>query len=318
MAGAVSELVADTARICISKEKLNSPPSRADGIDAATEEKLRLYGATIIQKAGMLLRLPQIIIASAAVLFHRLYFEKSFADIDVTAGAGAALFLAAKVEERARKLADVVLALHRVEVREDGAYAGGPAPKIDKESKDYSRLKKRVSAAENHILQAHAYQCDVEHAHKFFLEYCRQMGKTDAMIKLARQGWGHLNDILLSPMYSIYHPSDLAAMCLLLASRELKVKMPSSPPWWEVLDADQAQARWLASRLLEMHRREGPPASVEVQKRKANELATAHQTLQTPQSSPGPMPSPPSDEDAATKADSDSPPQTLKVARLVE
>eukprot|EP00971_Amphidinium_carterae_P304557 6052195-Amphidinium_carterae.1 len=38
MAGAVSELVADTARICISKEKLNSPPSRADGIDAATED----------------------------------------------------------------------------------------------------------------------------------------------------------------------------------------------------------------------------------------------------------------------------------------
>mmetsp|Transcript_34685 Transcript_34685/g.80966 ORF Transcript_34685/g.80966 Transcript_34685/m.80966 type:complete len:321 (+) Transcript_34685:49-1011(+) len=303
MPASLAKLVTDATRIRIPIERLECSPSSEDGIDAATEEKLRHYGATLIQKAGVLLRMPQLFIASAAVFFHRLYFEKSFAEVEVKAAAGAALFLAGKVEERVRKLSDVVLALYRVEVREDSPeFAGGPAPKIDKESKDYSKLKRRVSDAENLILQVHAYNCDgvTEHAHKYFLEYCRQIGKSPAMSALAQHAWGHLNDTLISPICCIYHPSDLAAMGLLLASRDLKMKLPSRPPWWEVFDADRKQVLLLASELIKMHRRAGPPTYVQISKGSKAPGASA------PVSSPGPMASPSDDEAPPANADSDT------------
>jgi hypothetical protein len=41
----------------LADEALLNSPSRADGIDAETEFRLRLYGAELIQEGGMLLKL---------------------------------------------------------------------------------------------------------------------------------------------------------------------------------------------------------------------------------------------------------------------
>lgn len=38
-----------------SEEELNNSPSKADGVDAATEYELRLYGAELVADAGILL-----------------------------------------------------------------------------------------------------------------------------------------------------------------------------------------------------------------------------------------------------------------------
>lgn len=43
-------------------EKLNSTPSHLDGLDAETETDLRILGCELIQTAGILLKLPQVII----------------------------------------------------------------------------------------------------------------------------------------------------------------------------------------------------------------------------------------------------------------
>ena len=49
--------------------------------------------------ASPLLRLPQVVLASAQVMFHRFYARRSLARMDPGAIASAALFLASKVEE---------------------------------------------------------------------------------------------------------------------------------------------------------------------------------------------------------------------------
>ena len=41
----------------LSDEALATSPSAADGVDAETEFRLRVYGAELIQEGGMLLRL---------------------------------------------------------------------------------------------------------------------------------------------------------------------------------------------------------------------------------------------------------------------
>lgn len=46
----------------LPEEKLNSTPSHLDGLDAETETDLRILGCELIQTAGILLKLPQVLI----------------------------------------------------------------------------------------------------------------------------------------------------------------------------------------------------------------------------------------------------------------
>jgi hypothetical protein len=62
----------------ITDEQLANSPSRRDGFDEQAETSLRLYGCELIQEAGILLRLPQVVMATGQVLFHRFYCKKSF------------------------------------------------------------------------------------------------------------------------------------------------------------------------------------------------------------------------------------------------
>ncbi|XVF06925.1 hypothetical protein REPUB_Repub06bG0093000 [Reevesia pubescens] len=69
-----------------AKFRLNNSPSRKDGIDEATETTLRIYGYDLIQESGILLKLPQAIMATGQVIFHHFYCKKSFARFDVKVG----------------------------------------------------------------------------------------------------------------------------------------------------------------------------------------------------------------------------------------
>jgi hypothetical protein len=47
----------DAFQLCLDEELVLNTPSSRDGVDRATEDKLRIYGCELIQKAGVLLRL---------------------------------------------------------------------------------------------------------------------------------------------------------------------------------------------------------------------------------------------------------------------
>lgn len=54
-------------------EQLSTSSSQLDGVPPELESSLRFAGAQLTQAAGILLRLPQDIIAQAIVIFHRFY-----------------------------------------------------------------------------------------------------------------------------------------------------------------------------------------------------------------------------------------------------
>lgn len=54
-------------------EQLSTSSSQLDGVPADLESSLRFAGAQLTQAAGILLRLPQEIIAQAIVIFYRFY-----------------------------------------------------------------------------------------------------------------------------------------------------------------------------------------------------------------------------------------------------
>ena len=67
----------------VSKEDLANSPSRKDGISSDVEREQRIYGCEMIQEAGILLRLPQAVMATGQVLLHRFYCKVSLVAHDV-------------------------------------------------------------------------------------------------------------------------------------------------------------------------------------------------------------------------------------------
>jgi hypothetical protein len=71
----------------LTAEALAASPSRADGIDEATERELRHYCCDVVAEAAVLLRLPQVVAATAQVLVQRFYCKRSLKKFDVMVGA---------------------------------------------------------------------------------------------------------------------------------------------------------------------------------------------------------------------------------------
>lgn len=67
----------------VSKEDLKNSPSRYDGVSEEADIELRNFGTTLIQEGGTLLDVPQVVMATGQVLFHRFYCKKSMAKYDV-------------------------------------------------------------------------------------------------------------------------------------------------------------------------------------------------------------------------------------------
>ncbi|KAG5584121.1 hypothetical protein H5410_044555 [Solanum commersonii] len=86
-----------------NKEQLINSPSRKDGIDEVTETALRIDRCDLIQESGILLRLPQAVMATGQVLLHRFYCKKSFARFNVNSVAASCVWLASKLEESREK-----------------------------------------------------------------------------------------------------------------------------------------------------------------------------------------------------------------------
>lgn len=83
-------------------------PSSKDSISTELEKELRLYGGLLIQQAGILLKLPQIVMATAATLFQRFYFVTSFNHFGIRDVSAGALFLASKLEEKPARVRDII------------------------------------------------------------------------------------------------------------------------------------------------------------------------------------------------------------------
>lgn len=104
-----------TLENCLLPEaKLDLTPSQADGLDRETEIDLRILGCELIQTAGILLKLPQVAMATGQVLFQRFFYSKSFVRHSMEATAMSCVCLASKIEEAPRRIRDVINVFHHI------------------------------------------------------------------------------------------------------------------------------------------------------------------------------------------------------------
>ncbi|ONI04657.1 hypothetical protein PRUPE_6G333200 [Prunus persica] len=217
----------------LTDEQLQNSPSRKDGIDEATETTLRIYGCDLIQESGILLRLPQAVMATGQVLFHRFYCKKSFARFNVKKVAASCLWLASKLEECPKKARQVIIVFHRMECRRENL----PIEPLDPYSKKYSDLKMELSKAERHILKEMGFICHVEHPHKFISNY---LATLETPPELTQEAWNLANDSLRTTLCVRFKSEVVACGVVYAAARRFQVPLPENPPWWKAFDAEKS------------------------------------------------------------------------------
>lgn len=72
-----------TQIVLVPRKLQQRTPSIRDGLSRDTEISQRIYGCQLIQKAGVLLRLEAVTVASAQTILHRFYYRKSLKKFDV-------------------------------------------------------------------------------------------------------------------------------------------------------------------------------------------------------------------------------------------
>ncbi|GLV38229.1 uncharacterized protein CBL_12875 [Carabus blaptoides fortunei] len=254
-----------TLKNCLlPEEKLLLTPSQNDGLDRDTEIDLRIYGCELIQTAGILLKLPQVAMATGQVLLQRFYYSKSLVRHPIEHTAMACVCLASKIEEAPRRVRDVINVFHHVR-QVDSKKTLQPMI-LDQH---YITLKTQVIKAERRVLKELGFCVHIKHPHKIIVMYLQVLSyeKNLALMQLA---WNYMNDSLRTDAFVRYQPEVIACACIYLTARKLKLPLPRAPAWYLVFGVSELQIKDVCLKILRLYAR--PKPNVEALEKKVDEL----------------------------------------------
>ncbi|KAL3143954.1 hypothetical protein ABBQ32_003767 [Trebouxia sp. C0010 RCD-2024] len=266
----------------VSKEALADSPSRKDGISPDVEREQRIYGCEMIQEAGILLRLPQAVMATGQVLLHRFYCKVSLVAHDVKKAAMACVWLATKLEENPRRMRELLAVFYRLDRRRQGK---PNLPPLDVYGATFEKWKSDVITLERIMLRSFGFILHVEHPHKFVLNYLVVLEQQDDLESgLLQRAWNLANDSLRSTLCVRFKGEVVACGIIFLAARQLRVPLPENPAWWDVFSVSKQDLLEVACEVLslyELPKAEYAPISKDAQ-REQRHLAALKQTAASP------------------------------------
>lgn len=239
-------------------DQLALSASALEGVPFDLQSSILYESCRLMQTAGVLLRLPQEVIAQAIVIFSRFWIGQqggSLLQYDAKDILTASVYLVAKpsaysVSPR-RVITSVECALHfRSSANNE------PTPESTYVSEgDYERLRTRLIKSEAQILRVLGFQIHVALPYTICINYLQALGALGPTSPrdVVRRAFAHLNAALLSPqLLSLTHqPNALAVAAIYLASREVGVKLPEVE-WWEVFDVEREELGFLVVALTSM------------------------------------------------------------------
>ncbi|CRG92491.1 hypothetical protein PISL3812_09552 [Talaromyces islandicus] len=236
-------------------EELLRTPSLLDGMSMETEHVQRSKGVNFIMQVGIMLKLPQLTLTTAAVFMHRFFVRYSMVDqpprrpgmhpYSVAAGC---LFLASKVDENCRKIREVVIACCRVAQK-------NPDLVVDEQSKEFWKWKDTLLAYEDLCLEALCFDLQLEQPHKVCYDFLIYFGKADHK-HLRNAAWAFLNDSNFTVLCLQFYPRTIAAAALWAGARLCDVAFEDDEegrPWWEQIDVNLADVRRAVSRMTQLY-----------------------------------------------------------------
>ncbi|XP_049880062.1 cyclin-L1 [Pectinophora gossypiella] len=224
-------------------------PSQADGLDIETETDLRILGCEMIQTAGILLKLPQVAMATGQIYLQRFYYSKSFVRYPMETMAMGSIYLASKVEEKPCRIRDVINVFHHIkQVRAQKTIA----PLIV--DQNYIELKNQVIKAERRILKELGFCVHVKHPHKLIVVYL-QLLQLEMNRQLMQMAWNYMNDALRTDVFMRFPPETIACACIYLTARKIGLPLPNNPHWFQLFKVPEEDIREVSVRILQLYKR---------------------------------------------------------------
>ncbi|KAK9825369.1 hypothetical protein WJX81_005635 [Elliptochloris bilobata] len=238
----------------VTKEELDNSPSHRAGVEPEVVTQLRTYGCELIQEGGCLLKLPQVVMATGQVLFHRFYCKQSMTEYDVKDVATTCCWLASKLEETKRRVRDVLAVFHRIYRRREGR----SLEPLDIYSKYYETLKAELIRVERIMLRSFGFIVHVEHPHKLVLNHLHLLGGGNLLMQ---EAWSLANDSLRTTLCVRFKSEAVACGIIFMAARRLQIPLPEDPPWWELHNVSWGEVVEVASEVYALYQR--PKATYE-------------------------------------------------------
>ncbi|KAG2196764.1 hypothetical protein INT47_009655 [Mucor saturninus] len=173
-----------------SLEQLETTVSRKDGITEELEEDLRNLGSELIESAGILLKLPQVAMATAQVLFQRFFYMASLKEFGIVEIGMGALFLASKLEECFVRMTHLITVYDILIRRLKGQSTKSP---LDAFSQRAYNLKTMAIGAEMQILRKLGFIVHVQLPYNLMVNYLRILDLEDHA-SVPKRAWNYLND----------------------------------------------------------------------------------------------------------------------------
>jgi len=208
--------------------------------------------------AGILLRLPIEVIATAIVLLQRYQIAYSPTQTKSKSEpshllSAAALYISSKlasIPTSPRSIVNVYAYLTRPASSPllfVNATPPTDAPDPDKHAHyvsegDLDRVRVKLFHAESLLLAGIGFDPQVSLPHPLALTYLSALGVASNQ-NLAKRVLEHLNGALLSPqwLYLTHQPNVLAVAAIYLAAKETEVKLVGGVNWWEVFDVGREE-----------------------------------------------------------------------------
>lgn len=219
------------------------------------DQSLRFALAQLTSAAGILLRLPQEVIAQATVLLLRFLLSSRAEDregFSAKTYSAASIYLSAKISTTPtspRSIINVYVFLASKASPLPFVNPAGDAVEQDPNSYfvsegTYEKERQRLFVCESMILAGLGFETHVALPHGLALTYLQALGVSTP--SLAKRVFEHLNGGLLSPqlLYLTHQPNALAVGAIYLAAREIDVKLVEQN-WWEVFDVDREDLGFL-------------------------------------------------------------------------
>ncbi|CAK4684489.1 unnamed protein product [Aphanomyces euteiches] len=221
-------------------------PSQHEGMSAEDEKRHRFFACELIQESGILLQLPQVVLATAQSLLHRFYTNQSFFDFDAFRAAMGCIFLAAKAEEQPRRVKDVVQVFFRMRNRRMGLGLSFLTPSDVR----FTHWSDWLVMVERQILIEVGFSIDAitEHPHKFLLYYVKML---DCSNECAQKAWNYVNDSFRLDLCMRYDAHVIACAAISLAARVLQHPLPLR--WEKLLEVDEADVIVVAQEMLDLY-----------------------------------------------------------------
>jgi protein BUR2 len=237
-----------------TEAELLRTPSILDGLPPEKERENRAKGVNFILQVGIMLKLPQITLATASVFLHRFFMRHSMSNAPSRPGfhyysmAATSLFLATKVEENCRKMKELVVACVRVAQKD-------PNKVVDEQDREFWRWKDNILHNEDLLLEAICFDLNLDPPYKALFELLVFFGEENNK-RLRNAAWAFVNDSYLTMLCLLFSSRTIAASALYAAAKHCAVGFPddsSGRAWWNVLDVDLKSIRKVCNIMADMY-----------------------------------------------------------------